>query len=708
MATPGESCKRTLLEDSDENSSRTKLRKVENRHIAALILARGGSKGIPLKNIKMLAGVPLIGWVIRAALDSGVFDSVWVSTDHDDIEKVSKVWGAKVHRRSPEVSKDCSSSLDTIKEFSCQNPDVDIICNIQATSPCLHPSHLKEALELMTNQGCDSVFSVVRRHNFRWKEVKKAFGTALEEHLKHTGREIALPIEVCVTMLQETGMQEEGLFCIAAGADKLKKLKATLDCSTFQLEEFYSDPHAVAGALTTYLKELPEPLMTCQLCEKWIQASNISDSDKRLKALREVCDMLPEPNKNNFRYLVQFLAKLALESNVNKMTASNISNVLGPSLLWAKPEGSLAERAATTTSVVSIIELMINHSSCFFPEDVDIDSGFSSMSECPSTDSEAESRWRPGLFDSDHKHSIMTRELATTPVMRNGPGGLSGTSAQLNVKTPTSGPKGPSPFMMCTGDFCTKPLNLNPACRPRRQDWDGELCENGSFYFATKELIAKGLLQGGKMSYFEMCPECSVDIDVDIDWPVAEQRVLRFGYFGKDKPEIVKLLLCNVSGCLTDGQIYISANGEDMVSINTRDQAGIGMLIKEGVKVILIEQNPITKALADKISQRMGCQVLQKVDDKLKKVEKLMEKYGLEWKEVAYLGNDEPDVKCLNLAGLSAVPHDAPGVALNAAKYTCCSAAGRGALREFAERILLLKKQAKSQMERDRIGRDTF
>lgn len=43
-------------------------------HIAALILARGGSKGIPLKNIKMLAGVPLIGWVLRAAVDSGMFD----------------------------------------------------------------------------------------------------------------------------------------------------------------------------------------------------------------------------------------------------------------------------------------------------------------------------------------------------------------------------------------------------------------------------------------------------------------------------------------------------------------------------------------------------------------------------------------------------------------------------------------------------------
>lgn len=46
----------------------------DQRHVAALILARGGSKGIPLKNIKMLAGVPLIGWVVRAALDSGKFD----------------------------------------------------------------------------------------------------------------------------------------------------------------------------------------------------------------------------------------------------------------------------------------------------------------------------------------------------------------------------------------------------------------------------------------------------------------------------------------------------------------------------------------------------------------------------------------------------------------------------------------------------------
>uniref|UniRef100_A0A673MZ63 Rho GTPase-activating protein 17-like n=1 Tax=Sinocyclocheilus rhinocerous TaxID=307959 RepID=A0A673MZ63_9TELE len=260
----------------------------------------------------------------------------------------------------------------------------------------------------------ESVLPTIQSQQDKWTE-KPAFGTALEEHLKRTSREIALPMEACIMMLLETGMQEEGLFRIAAGASKLKKLKAALDCSTSQLEEFYSDPHAVAGALKSYLRELPEPLMTYQLYEEWIQASNISDPDKRLQALWVVCDMLPKANKTNFRYLVKFLAKLALESDVNKMTASNIAIVLGPNLLWAKTEGSLAEMAATTSvHVVSIIELIINHASWFFPEgkttieNVDFNvSGMFAMPGCPGTpDSEAGTidRRRPGSqgsLDSD-------------------------------------------------------------------------------------------------------------------------------------------------------------------------------------------------------------------------------------------------------------------------------------------------------------------
>ncbi|XP_054848670.1 rho GTPase-activating protein 17 isoform X2 [Eublepharis macularius] len=217
----------------------------------------------------------------------------------------------------------------------------------------------------------EKVLPEIQAHQDKWTE-KPAFGTPLEEHLKRSGREIALPIEACVMMLLETGMKEEGLFRIAAGASKLKKLKAALDCSTSQLDEFYSDPHAVAGALKSYLRELPEPLMTYALYEEWTQVANVQDQDKKLQDLWRICQKLPKQNLANFRYLIKFLAKLAQCSDVNKMTPSNIAIVLGPNLLWAKNEGSLAEMAAATSvHVVSVVEPIIQHANWFFPEEVD-------------------------------------------------------------------------------------------------------------------------------------------------------------------------------------------------------------------------------------------------------------------------------------------------------------------------------------------------
>uniref|UniRef100_A0A8C5S9N9 Rho GTPase activating protein 17 n=1 Tax=Laticauda laticaudata TaxID=8630 RepID=A0A8C5S9N9_LATLA len=217
----------------------------------------------------------------------------------------------------------------------------------------------------------EKVLPEIQAHQDKWTE-KPAFGTPLEEHLKRSGREIAVPIEACVMMLLETGMKEEGLFRIAAGASKLKKLKAALDCSSSHLDEFYSDPHAVAGALKSYLRELPEPLMTYALYEEWTQVANIQDQDKKLQDLWRICQILPKPNLANFRYLIKFLAKLAQYSDVNKMTPSNISIVLGPNLLWAKNEGSLAEMAAATSvHVVAVVEPIIQHATWFFPEELD-------------------------------------------------------------------------------------------------------------------------------------------------------------------------------------------------------------------------------------------------------------------------------------------------------------------------------------------------
>ncbi|XP_047005723.2 rho GTPase-activating protein 44 isoform X12 [Ictalurus punctatus] len=224
----------------------------------------------------------------------------------------------------------------------------------------------KKSLEIL-----QSVLPQIKAHQEAWIE-KPSYGKPLEEHLTLSGRDIAFPIEACVTMLLECGMQEEGLFRVAPSASKLKKLKASLDCGVLDVQEYSADPHAIAGALKSYLRELPEPLMTSQLYDDWIQASNVQDMDKRLQALLAACEKLPTVNLNNFRYLIKFLAKLSEYQDANKMTPGNIAIVLGPNLLWTHSEANMTEMMTTVSlQIVGIIEPIIQHADWFFPGDIE-------------------------------------------------------------------------------------------------------------------------------------------------------------------------------------------------------------------------------------------------------------------------------------------------------------------------------------------------
>ncbi|XP_029782582.1 rho GTPase-activating protein 44 isoform X5 [Suricata suricatta] len=216
-----------------------------------------------------------------------------------------------------------------------------------------------------------AVLPQIKAQQEAWVE-KPSFGKPLEEHLTISGREIAFPIEACVTMLLECGLQEEGLFRVAPSASKLKKLKAALDCCVVDVQEYSADPHAIAGALKSYLRELPEPLMTFELYDEWIQASNIQEQDKRLQALWNACEKLPKANHNNIRYLIKFLSKLSEYQDVNKMTPSNMAIVLGPNLLWPQAEGNITEMMTTVSlQIVGIIEPIIQHADWFFPGEIE-------------------------------------------------------------------------------------------------------------------------------------------------------------------------------------------------------------------------------------------------------------------------------------------------------------------------------------------------
>ncbi|KFR08876.1 SH3 domain-binding protein 1, partial [Nipponia nippon] len=201
------------------------------------------------------------------------------------------------------------------------------------------------------------------------------YGVPLETHLKSLGREIALPIEACVMMLLASGMREEGLFRLAAGASVLRKLKSSLASGSNALEEFYSDPHAVAGALKSYLRELPQPLMTFELYNEWVKVASLKDVDSRVQSLQDTCSRLPRESYNNLRYLIKFLAKLAEHQELNKMTPSNIAIVLGPNLLWAQQSAEdpvqLDLASVSSIQVVGVVEALIQNADTLFPGEVD-------------------------------------------------------------------------------------------------------------------------------------------------------------------------------------------------------------------------------------------------------------------------------------------------------------------------------------------------
>mmetsp|Transcript_113222 Transcript_113222/g.283492 ORF Transcript_113222/g.283492 Transcript_113222/m.283492 type:complete len:257 (-) Transcript_113222:129-899(-) len=165
------------MAEQQEGSQAKRPRTEGKTRVIAVVPARGGSVSIPLKNIKDLAGRPLIDWCIRAALDSGIFTDVYVSTDHDGIAQVAEASGAKVHRRAAETATSTASTESAMVDFVKAHPDFDVLCLIQATSPLTTPAHFQEALALYEKVGADSLVTAVRAHRFLWS-VDPATGEA--------------------------------------------------------------------------------------------------------------------------------------------------------------------------------------------------------------------------------------------------------------------------------------------------------------------------------------------------------------------------------------------------------------------------------------------------------------------------------------------------------------------------------------------------
>lgn len=130
----------------------------------AVIPARGGSKRIPRKNIKMFCGKPMIAWSIEAALQSGCFDKVIVSTDDEEIAEVARQYGASVpFMRPAELSDDYTGTIPVIRQAiewcNANGFDAQQVCCLYATAPFISPEDLRRGLGILEQTGCQYAFS---------------------------------------------------------------------------------------------------------------------------------------------------------------------------------------------------------------------------------------------------------------------------------------------------------------------------------------------------------------------------------------------------------------------------------------------------------------------------------------------------------------------------------------------------------------------
>lgn len=133
----------------------------------AVITARGGSKRIPRKNIKAFCGQPIITYSIKAALESGVFEEVMVSTDDAEIAAIAKEAGAQVpFMRSSDTANDYATTADVIAEvlesYKQCGKEFDAVCCIYPTAPFVSAEKLQNAMNLLEEKDADSVLPVVR------------------------------------------------------------------------------------------------------------------------------------------------------------------------------------------------------------------------------------------------------------------------------------------------------------------------------------------------------------------------------------------------------------------------------------------------------------------------------------------------------------------------------------------------------------------
>lgn len=236
----------------------------------------------------------------------------------------------------------------------------------------------------------------------------------------------------------------------------------------------------------------------------------------------------------------------------------------------------------------------------------------------------------------------------------------------------------------------SQPINYDYLNRPRRQDFDGFLVENGAFYITSKELLLKTKCRiSGKINTVVMDDVTYFEIDEPSDWLIVE-KLLQNKYGEPDlsyQLKNIKCLLTDCDGVLTNGAMYYTENGDEIKKFSTHDGMGFKLLRENGFITGIITGENVQ--LVKRRFEKLGLDELYMgVSDKLKVLDEICEKYNLNYDEIAYVGDDINDLPIINKVGFSCSVNNAVDEVKKYADYVTTKNGGDGAIREITELLL--------------------
>lgn len=234
----------------------------------------------------------------------------------------------------------------------------------------------------------------------------------------------------------------------------------------------------------------------------------------------------------------------------------------------------------------------------------------------------------------------------------------------------------------------THPTNYDVFHRPRRQEFDGYLVENGAFYITSKaDLVKSQNRVSGNIMAVEMNEDTFFEIDEPSDWVIIEALMKKNGITAPLEIPEIKMFLTDCDGCLTDGGMYYSEHGDELKKFNTRDGMGFEILRQKGIVtgIVTSENVDLNRRRAEKLKidiLESGCK------DKVVALKRICKDRGIVPSNVCYIGDDINDLEVIKTVGFGCCPADAVPEVRKIADYVTKVNGGNGVIREVVDLLV--------------------